>query len=143
MNGLDLVHALSPSNHFYVTLTDFRDTPACTQIHITGVYLVTPNDTTLEPTYCYRFYDLHAYPQAPPCLDDYEHKPCHQVLEDTNYIFTPPISAAQHRANKVQAVATRGVTEKAMTFVQAMAHPEAPDLKTALLDELKSLSPSE
>ena len=99
--------------------------------------------TTLETTYCYRFYDLYAYPQAPPCLDDYKHEPCHQVLEDANYIFAPPVSAAQRRANKVHAVATRGVTDKAMTYIQAMAHPEAPGLKTALLDELKSLSPSE
>ena len=30
---------------------DFRDTSARTQFCITGVYLVTPNDTTLEPTY--------------------------------------------------------------------------------------------
>ena len=30
-----------------------------------------------------------------------------------------------------------------MTYMQAMAHSEAPGLKTALLDELKSLSPSE
>ena len=113
---------------------DFRDTSACTQFRITGVYLVTPNDTTLEPTYCYQFYDLHAYPQVPPC---------HQVLEDTNKIFTTPVSAAQRRANKVHAVATRGVTDKAMAFAQAMAHSEAPDLKAALLDELKSLSLSE
>ncbi len=35
------------------------------------------------------------------------------------------------------------VTDKAMTYMQAMAHPEASGLKTALLDELKSLSPSE
>ena len=63
---------------------DFRDTSAHTQFHITGFYLVTPTDTTLEPTYCYRFYDQHAYPQAPTHLADYEHEPCHQVLEDTN-----------------------------------------------------------
>ena len=122
---------------------DFRDTSARTHFYITGVYLVTPNDTTLESTYCYRFYDLHAYPQAPPYLDDYEHEPCHQVLEDANYIYAPPVSAAQRRANKVHAVATRGVPDKAMTYVQAIAHPEAPGLKTALLDELKSLSPNE
>ena len=30
-----------------------------------------------------------------------------------------------------------------MTYMQAMAHSEAPGLKMALLDELKSLSPSE
>ena len=94
---------------------DFRDTSACTQFRITGVYLVTPNDTTLEPTYCYRFYDLYVYPQAPPCLDDYEHEPCQQVLDDANYVFTTPVSAAQRRANKVHAVATRGVMDKAMT----------------------------
>ena len=126
----------------YVDL-DFRDTSACTQFRITGVYLVTPTDVTLDPTYCYRFYDLHAYPHAPTCLDDYEHEPCQQVLDDANYNFANPVSAAQRRANKVHAVATRGVTDKAMTYMQAMAHPEAPGLKTALLDELKSLSPSE
>ena len=45
-------------------------------------YLVTPTDTTLDSTYCYRFYDLHAYSHAPTCLDDYEHVPCQQVLDD-------------------------------------------------------------
>ena len=30
-----------------------------------------------------------------------------------------------------------------MAFVQAMTHPEAPGIKAALIDELKSLSPSE
>ena len=64
-------------------------------------------------------------------------------MEVVNYIFTTPVSAAQRRTNKVHAVATRGVTDKAMKYVQAMAHPEAPDLKAALLDELKSLSLSE
>ena len=118
---------------------DFRDTSACTQFRITGVYLATPTDPTLDSKYCYRFYDLHAYSHAPTCLDDYEHEPCHQVLDDTNYIFSPPVSAAQRRANKVHTVATRGVTDKALTYVQAMAHPEAPGLKTELLDELKSL----
>jgi hypothetical protein len=122
---------------------DFRDTSARTQFRITGVYLVTPTDTTLDPTYCYRYYDLRAYPHAPTCLDDYEHEPCHQVLDDANYIFVPPVSAVQRRANKVHTVATRGVTDKAMTYMQAMAHPEAPGLKAALIDELKSLSPSE
>ena len=121
---------------------DFRDTSARTQFRITGVYLVTPNDTTLDPTYGYRFYDVHAYPQAPPCLDDYEHEPCYQVLEDTNYILLP-VCTAQRRANKVHTVATRGVTDKAMAFAQANAHPGASGLKAALLDELKSLSPSE
>ena len=38
---------------------DFSDTSARTQF-ITGAYLVTPNDTTFEPTYCYRFYDQNA-----------------------------------------------------------------------------------
>ena len=113
---------------------------ARTQFRITGIYLVTPNDTTLDPTYCYRFYDLHAYPHAPPCLDDYEHEPCQQVLDDANHIFASPVSAAQRRANKV---GTRGVTDKAMEYAQAMAHPEAPGLKAALVDELKSLSPNE
>ena len=122
---------------------DFHDTSAHTQFHITGVYLVTPTDTTLEPTYCYRFYDQHAYSQAPTHLADYEHEPCHQVLDDTNYVFTTPVSSAQRRANKVHAVATRGVTDRAMEYAQAMAHPEAIGLKAALLDELKSLSPSE
>ena len=79
---------------------DFRDTSAHTQSRITGVYLVTPTDTTLEPTYCYRFYDQHAYPQAPTHLADYEHEPCHQVLEDTNYIFTAPVSAAQQSSHR-------------------------------------------
>ncbi len=79
----------------------------------------------------------------PTRLDDYEHEPCQQVLNDANYIFVPPVSAAQRRANKVHTVATPGVTDKAMTYIQAMAHPEAPGLKSALLDELKSLSPSE
>ena len=45
-------------------------------------------------------------------------------------------------ANKVQTVATHGVPDKAMEYAQAMAHPEAPGLKAALIDELKSLSPS-
>ena len=122
---------------------DFRDTSARTQFRITGVYLATPTDTTLDPTYCYRFYDLHAYPHAPTCLDDYEHEPCQQVLDDATYIFAPPVSAAQRRANKVHTVATHRATDKAITYVQAMAHTEAPGVKTALLDELKSLSPSE
>ena len=29
----------------------------------------------------------------------YEHEPCQQVLDDANYIFVPPVSAAQRRAN--------------------------------------------
>ena len=73
----------------------------------------------------------------------YEHEPFQQVLDDANYIFAPPVSAAQRRANKVHTVATRGVTDKAMEYAQAMAHPEAPGLKAALVDELKSLSPNE
>ena len=99
---------------------DFRDTSARTQFRITGVYLVTPTDVTIDSTYCYRFYDLHAYPHAPTCLDDYEHEPCQQVLDDANYIFATPVSAAQRRANKVHAVATRGVTDKAMTYVHTL-----------------------
>ena len=121
---------------------DFRDTSTRTQFRITVVYLVTPNDATLDPSYCYRFYDLHAYPHAPPCLDDYEHEPCQQVLDDANYIFATPVSAAQGRANKVHTVATREVTDKAMEYAQMMAHPEVPGLKAALVDELKSLSPN-
>ena len=95
---------------------DFHDTLTHAQFHITGVYLVTPTDTTLEPTYCYRYYDLRAYSHAPTCLDDYEHEPCRQVLDDANYIFVPPVHTAQRRANKVRTFATRGVTEKAMTY---------------------------
>ena len=108
-----------------------------------GVYLVTPSDTTLEPTYSYRFYDQHTYPQTPTCLDNYEHEPCHQVLADPNYTIATPVPAATRRANKVHTVATRGVSDKAMSFGQAMSHPEAQGLKAALFDELKSLSPSQ
>ena len=70
----------------------------------------------------------------------YEHEPCHQVLADTTYVFTTSVHAAQRCANKVHAVATRGVSDKAMSFGQAMAHTEAQGLKTALIDEL---SPSQ
>ena len=73
----------------------------------------------------------------------YKAEPCQQVLDDANYIFAPPVSATQRRANKAHTVATRGVTDKAMEYAQAMAHPEAPGLKAALVDELKSLSPNE
>ena len=55
---------------------DFRDTSARVHFRITGVYLVTPHDTTLVPTYCYQ----HAYPQPPTYIDDYEHELCHQAL---------------------------------------------------------------
>ena len=119
---------------------DFRDTSARTQFRITGVYLATPNDTTLEPTYWFRFYDR---PQPPTSIDDYEHEPCHQVLADTTYVFTAFVPAAQCRANKVRAVSTRGVSDKAMSFGQVMAHTEAQGLKAAPIDELKSLSPSQ
>jgi len=59
----------------------------------------------------------------------YEHEPCHQVLADTTYVFTTSVHAAQRCANKVHAVATRGVSDKAMSFGQAMAHTEAQGLK--------------
>ena len=106
---------------------DLRDTSARTQFRITGVYLVTPNDSTLEPTNCFRFYDQKAYPQPPTCIDDYEL--CHQVLADTTYVFTAPVPAAQRQANKVHAAATREVSDKAMSFGQAMAH----GLKAAII----------
>ena len=64
-------------------------------------------------------------------------------MADLNYTFATLIPAATRRANKVHTVATRGVSDKAMSFGQAMSHPEAQGLKAALFDELKSLSPSQ